>query len=314
LKEKNKFLESEIRDLKYEIEKDKDEIISSTKESNKENKLYLGILKMILTDNEIKKIIDFSSWKEENEEWKIHPFSLNHKETNGPLNFPSLKGFQINDFLKNEFENRDLVFDGDEKQSYKGALNGKAFKKGTFKDVLNDTKSGFNKNVISQVSNNNYKNNARYEEINNNYLNNYNNVNNSNAVEKVKSYGKNILLDPINSKKMQKIENNNIIIINKLEQKKFEDILKNTPKNIFNELSNSIKKQGKILLDPINPDLSNTKKDFYNNKKMEVSFKATFKISGENSNSPQKQRNANVNKKLAKLEKIPEIKDRDYEF
>jgi len=119
-------------------------------------------------------------------------------------------------------------------------------------------------------------------------------------------------------------------LIRKNRKKFFEDILKNTPINEMNELSNSIKRKqqnlGKIILDPINPDLNGTKNKFFNNnKKMEVSFKATFKISNENGYgnkieiSPQinlhnpKILNVNVNKKLAKLERIPEIKDnRDY--
>jgi hypothetical protein len=94
----------------------------------------------------------------------------------------------------------------------------------------------------------------------------------------------------------------------------------------MNDLNNSLKKQtqniGKILLDPISSDLNNTKNKFFNNKKMEVSFKATFQISNDvsygnkieispkiNLNNP-KLMNINVNKKLSKLEKIPELKDR----
>ena len=94
LNEKIKFLDTEIRDLKYENERDKDDMVCTIKEVTKENKLYYGILKMVLTENEIKKIIDFSSWKEENEEWKIHPFSINPKDKNQAIKFPSLKQHQ----------------------------------------------------------------------------------------------------------------------------------------------------------------------------------------------------------------------------
>ena len=68
--------------------------------------------------------------------------------------------------------------------------------------------------------------------------------------------------------------------------------------------------------------MKGTKNKFFNNKKMEVSLKATFQISNEvafhnnkieispkiNLNNP-KLVNINVNKKLTKLEKIPELKD-----
>ena len=94
LNEKIKFLGSEISDLKYENERDKDDMMVSIKEITKENKLYHGILKMMLTETEIKKIIDFSSWKDDNEEWKIYPFSLNPKDKNQVLKFPVLKPHQ----------------------------------------------------------------------------------------------------------------------------------------------------------------------------------------------------------------------------
>jgi len=94
LNEKIKFLDGEIRDLRYENERDKDDMMFSIKELTKENKLYYGILRTILTENEIKKIIDFSTWKEDNEDWKIHPFSINPKDKNQALKFPQLKQHQ----------------------------------------------------------------------------------------------------------------------------------------------------------------------------------------------------------------------------
>ena len=204
---------------------------------------------------------------------------------------------------------------------------------------MNETKNNFSNNPKEtksnpRVMNNNYntnntvlkdmenrafkniKNNLRYEDQDNDAMGN-----NS-------KFNKNTFLEPINTNKklqMLKDNNTNIAVINRKEQKKFEDILKNTPRNVMNELNNSLKKQtqniGKIILDPIGSDLNNTKNKFFNNKKMEVSFKATFQISNEvgfgnkieispkiNLNNP-KILNINVNKKLSKLEKIPELKD-----
>jgi len=176
-----------------------------------------------------------------------------------------------------------------------------------------------NNTVLKDMENRafkNIKNNLRYEDQDNDAMGN-----NS-------KFNKNTFLEPINpNKKLQMLKDNNtnIVVINRKEQKKFEDILKNTPRNVMNELNNSLKKQtqniGKIILDPIGSDLNNTKNKFFNNKKMEVSFKATFQISNEvgfgnkieispkiNLNNP-KILNINVNKKLSKLEKIPELKD-----
>ncbi len=87
-----KLLESEIRDLRYENEKDREDIVDSVKESNKECKLYSNILKMLLTDSEIKKITELSRWMEENEEWRIVPFFLKEKR----MQLPTLKPHQGN--------------------------------------------------------------------------------------------------------------------------------------------------------------------------------------------------------------------------
>jgi hypothetical protein len=57
---------------------------------NKENKLYFGLLKMILSDSEIKKISELSKWNEDNEEWRIQPFSFRDKK----IQLPSIKQHQ----------------------------------------------------------------------------------------------------------------------------------------------------------------------------------------------------------------------------
>lgn len=90
LRNKLKYLESEIRDLRYENDRDKEEMIGTIKELTKENKLFAGMIRMLLTENEIKRITEMSSWKEVNEEWRIQPFSFKDKK----LNFPSIKAHQ----------------------------------------------------------------------------------------------------------------------------------------------------------------------------------------------------------------------------
>ena len=207
------------------------------------------------------------------------------------------------------------------------------------KEVLNDTRSGFSINNIKEaktnlkvVMNNNFNTNTNIlKDIENRAFKNIKNNIRYDEQENetnIKNYTKNTVLEPINNKKVQMFKDNstNISVINRKEQKKFEDLLKNTPRNVMNDLNNSLKKQtqniGKIVLDPINSEMKGTKNKFFNNKKMEVSFKATFQISNEvafhnnkieispkiNLNNP-KLVNINVNKKLTKLEKIPELKD-----
>lgn len=96
LRKKLKYYESEIRDLKYENERDKEDMVGTIKELNKESKLYAGISKMILSENEIKRILEVSLWNEDNEEWKIKPFSFHDKK----VNFPGIKAHQGISILK----------------------------------------------------------------------------------------------------------------------------------------------------------------------------------------------------------------------
>jgi len=65
-------------------------MIDTIKELTKENKLFAGMLRMILSDNEIKRITEMSVWKDVNEDWRIKPFSIKEKK----LNFPSINPHQ----------------------------------------------------------------------------------------------------------------------------------------------------------------------------------------------------------------------------
>jgi hypothetical protein len=97
LKDKVIMLQMEVKDYKYENERDRSDFTETIKDLIKENKLYNGMLKIILSDNEIKKIIELSKYNEDNEEWYIQPF--NFKEKN--LKLPTIKKHQskINIFI-----------------------------------------------------------------------------------------------------------------------------------------------------------------------------------------------------------------------
>lgn len=45
---------------------------------------------MILSDQEIKRIVEMCKWNEDNEEWKIQPFSFREKK----LQLPNIKPYQ----------------------------------------------------------------------------------------------------------------------------------------------------------------------------------------------------------------------------
>jgi hypothetical protein len=48
------------------------------------------MLKMILSENEIKRIVEKCKWNEDNEEWRIQPFSFKEKK----LQLPGIRPHQ----------------------------------------------------------------------------------------------------------------------------------------------------------------------------------------------------------------------------
>lgn len=90
LKNKIKLLDTEIRDLKYENEIDKEENNFALKQYYKDYKLYQGMVKFILSEQEIKKITEQSQWRDDLEEWRIQPFHFREKK----LNLPTIKPHQ----------------------------------------------------------------------------------------------------------------------------------------------------------------------------------------------------------------------------
>lgn len=90
LRERIKYLESEIRDHRYENERDREDFTESIKDANKECKLYQGMIQMLLSNGEIKRITELSKYNEDNDDWRIIPFSFKDKKTS----FPNIKPHQ----------------------------------------------------------------------------------------------------------------------------------------------------------------------------------------------------------------------------
>ena len=108
LQQKIKELNSEIEDLKNDKAKDREEFMASAKDISKENELFKGIIKFMLSDIDLKKIYDVSKYIEEDDKWKIHPFAINdHK-----LSLPIVKPAQISTFIEGNISKRDLIIEG----------------------------------------------------------------------------------------------------------------------------------------------------------------------------------------------------------
>jgi hypothetical protein len=92
LKNKIKQLNTEIQDLKYENEIDREENNFALKQYYKDYKLYQGMIKFTLSEQEIKKITELSQWRDDYEEWRIQPFHFKEKN----LKLPNIKPHQGN--------------------------------------------------------------------------------------------------------------------------------------------------------------------------------------------------------------------------
>lgn len=79
LRTKLKQTESELKDVRAENEVTNSELLALVQALGKESKLYYSILKVLMTDNEIKKIIELSKYKEESDDWKVPPFTFKEK-------------------------------------------------------------------------------------------------------------------------------------------------------------------------------------------------------------------------------------------
>lgn len=104
LKKKVKSLESELREVRYEKERDTEDLIISVGELSKESKLYLSMLRMVMKDPEIRKIHELSYWNDDREDWDIQPFSI----TNKNLKLPNIHKSQAKDWVDNQKQSREF--------------------------------------------------------------------------------------------------------------------------------------------------------------------------------------------------------------
>ena len=108
LQEKIKELNSEIEDLKNEGAKDRTDYLESVKEISKENDLYKKIINVIFNENQYKKICEMSRYIEDDNLWKIKPFSLKENK----LVFSNVNPSQVDTFIEGNIAKRDLIIDG----------------------------------------------------------------------------------------------------------------------------------------------------------------------------------------------------------
>ena len=237
LQEKIKELNSEIEDLKNEGAKDRIDYLENVKEISKENDLYKKIIYGILSENQFKKICEMSRYIEDDNLWKIKPFSIKENK----LAFSNVNPSQVDTFIEGNIAKRDLIIEGGFNDNDKKII----FK--NYGDDENDSqnKPEKNNNLTAKKSN----------DLSTHKLLDDKRINLRVSKEK-------FLLDAGNQNKPKDLkelrktvpENNtnnvNLFLMNKKEREKFEELSNiggnNKHMNIFKKGNN-----GKIYLNPV---------------------------------------------------------------
>ena len=316
LQERIKLLNNEIEDLKYDNEKDRIDFLENIRGINKDNMLYREIIRYLLTDNELKKIIDMSRYNEEIEKWKVHPFAIEEKK----LSLPNVKPSQVPTFIDGNIKKRRIIFSnyGDETDN---------------KVIDDNNKNKKEEEEDNEIYDNNYFSNEDEKEIvpirefpkkklhlkikdTNNNSNSKNILGKKFRVTKEKFHitsrpimenDPNTFFDEnnINERSINVTNHNttniNMILMSQKEREKFENL---TSFNLGTSLSiknkNNISNKGKVILNPIKGGYKSSESARRPN--LGVSFKATLKGNDNNNNNNINNKNINV----LKLSKIDE--------
>ena len=237
LQEKIKELNSEIEDLKNEGAKDRIDYLENVKEISKENDLYKKIIYGILSENQFKKICEMSRYIEDDNLWKIKPFSIKENK----LAFSNVNPSQVETFIEGNIAKRDLIIEGGFNDNDKKII---------FKNYGDDENDSQNK-----PEKNNNLTAKKLNDLSTHKLLDDKRINLRVSKEK-------FLLDAGNQNKPKDLkelrktvpENNtnnvNLFLMNKKEREKFEELSNiggnNKHMNIFKKGNN-----GKIYLNPV---------------------------------------------------------------
>ena len=257
LQEKIKELNSEIEDLKNEGAKDRIDYLENVKEISKENDLYKKIIYGILSENQFKKICEMSRYIEDDNLWKIKPFSIKENK----LAFSNVNPSQVDTFIEGNIAKRDLIIEGGFNDNDKKII---------FKNYGDDENDSQNK-----PEKNNNLTAKKLNDLSTHKLLDDKRINLRVSKEK-------FLLDAGNQNKPKDLkelrktvpENNtnnvNLFLMNKKEREKFEELSNiggnNKHMNIFKKGNN-----GKIYLNPVGG---------HNLNKIETMHKANLDFGG----------------------------------
>lgn len=107
LKQKNKVLTQELKDIENENVEKNEELLDTVREQGKEINFLNQVVSYLLTEEQLFKIKEKTNWSEENQKWKLPPFQIKKKE----IAFPKLGNAK--QFVQEELENQDVHFENE---------------------------------------------------------------------------------------------------------------------------------------------------------------------------------------------------------
>ena len=106
LRKKYKQVESELKDINSLHQAEKDDLLDVVRQQTKNVKFCDKVMSILLTENELYKLNQKSTWSDEKQDWQIPYFSFNPKSQD--LAFPTINAKQRVEQIKDE---REIAFD-----------------------------------------------------------------------------------------------------------------------------------------------------------------------------------------------------------
>jgi len=107
LQAKIKELNTEISDLRIDNSRDRTDYNEGVKAIYRDNQFYREIIRYMLSDSELKQIIDLSKYNEEEDKWNVTSFSLKEKSLALPtMKLGNIGGLGNNNLAGNRYQKR----------------------------------------------------------------------------------------------------------------------------------------------------------------------------------------------------------------
>jgi hypothetical protein len=118
LRSKYKSALREIEDLGYERETEKEDLLDSIRDKDRELAFYQKVVGNLLVGNELAMVKQRSKYDDESKEWTIPPFLL---QQNKQTVFPKLPSGQAKEMMEKELRSRTLTWQGEGQEEEESA-------------------------------------------------------------------------------------------------------------------------------------------------------------------------------------------------